>query len=160
MVFCVWLGKICMQRSILLTLVAFYALFVSCTTKKIFSPKDDSSQYIATGNGGGFTGKITKYYFLDNGEVYQDSELTNAFEKVAEVSENMVTQQWRAYAQFGLKYTNLNQPGNFYYILEFKQKNAQPHTFIWQELDETEHLIATIFQNLNNAVRLTQKNSK
>lgn len=140
-----------MSRLIAISIFVSIFITIGCGSEKTFFPDDPDISYIAIGNGGGFTGKITVYYLLNNGEVYKGSEFTNEFTLIGKIDKSMVKQQWKNYEELHLSSVQINDPGNYYYFMEFKSGNQQ-NKMVWQELGPEHGLILTTYNNLNNTI--------
>jgi hypothetical protein len=130
-----------------------------CGSNKPFAPDDPNQTYIALGNGGGFTGKTTTYYILNNGQVYKGSDFSNEFSQIGKINKRAVAQNWSTYNNLPNEAIQINNPGNYYYFLEFKQGN-KINRMVWQELTEDAALIQTMYSNLNNTINKITKERK
>jgi hypothetical protein len=132
----------------------FYLLtMLGCQSNRIFIPGNYQGKYIAVGNGGGFTGKTTIYYLLDDGKIYKGSDFSNEFVHLGSLGKSFSMQQWEIYNQQNLADRELNDPGNFYYFLEFRNvKNTKK--YVWHNIEQDHEIIETIYLNINRKIQL------
>jgi hypothetical protein len=104
-------------------------MITSCQSKKIvFDPQNTRKDYLVFGNGGGFTGQVTKYYLTKDGNIYaQNGEKT---ELTGQISKAVCTQVFSNFTTLGLEKSSLNEPGNRYYFLELKSSKIS-HSLKW-----------------------------
>lgn len=92
----------------------FVVTFIACSSNKrmAFDPKQENSNYIEFGGGGGFTGKVNTYYLTNEGILYvQQGEV---YSKLASISKVVTNQVYNNFTTLGLDKTILNDPGNKY----------------------------------------------
>lgn len=124
---------------------------ISCGTKKpVFDPTTTKTDYISFGKGGGFTGKVNRYYLNDSGEIFVASDST--FTKITTVSTEMTNQIFKNYTVLGLDKMILNDPGNKYYFIE-RNIGGEKQILTWGKnpLDNTN--ISTYFDILMKPVK-------
>ncbi len=96
----------------------------SCkSSKPVFNPDDTKKDFLIFGNGGGFTGQVTKYYLTKDGDVYQQSGDTT--ELRGTVIKSVSAQIFTNFNSLGLNQLSINEPGNRYFFVELKEGNSK-----------------------------------
>jgi hypothetical protein len=139
----------------LLSLLTIMISIASCTTnQKMFDPGNTQEEYVAFGTGGGFTGRVSKYYLTKKGDIYTKDGDT--LSKIGSTSKTMVAQIFSNYQNTKLSGLKLNEPGNKYYFVEM---NLADHKNIikWgmnplsDKTIETYHaILMNLIKKLNN----------
>jgi hypothetical protein len=137
------------KTSFLLLILCMH--IISCGTKKpVFDPNTTKTDYISFGTGGGFTGKVNRYYLSVSGDIFVASD--SMFTKIANVSTEMTNQIFKNYTVLGLDKMILNDPGNKYYFIE-RNIGGEKQILTWGKnpLDNTN--ISTYFDILMKPVK-------
>lgn len=114
--------------NLLLFMLAFSLLY-TCKTERLM-PGNTSSPYIIVGNGGGFTGMQTSYCLMKDGSVFQIGDNDTTFNFMFKISKDLTTQLFSSYDQLGFKNFQLNDPGNRYFYIEYKDRGIN-HKILW-----------------------------
>ncbi len=111
----------------LLLIVLFYS---SCKTTK-YTPTDFPDAQITFGSGGGFTGLVTDYTLLENGQFFKRSSKDKIFVPIKGVKKDAAKQAFKNFNFLGLDKMEVNDPGNMYYFVEFKTKDGTAKKLTW-----------------------------
>jgi len=113
---------------ILLALVALVAW--ACTTTRYQNPKDYPAAQLTFGNGGGFSGMVTEYVLLDNGQLLKKLSNLDSFEIVKNIDKNQTKQIFTNYDFLNIGNIKHTQPGNVYSFIRYKHEDKE-HEIIW-----------------------------
>lgn len=113
-----------------LPLLLLLFLFVSCSTNRYTNPTIYPDARINFGNGGGFSGMVTEYVLLDNGQLLKKLTQVDSFEMVTTIDKNQTTQLFENYKFLNIGSLQYNQPGNMYRFLRFEHQDTK-HQIIW-----------------------------
>jgi len=128
---------------------------MSCkSSKQNFNPDDSKEEYIVFGLGGGFTGKVLKYYFTRSGIIYTQSEGT--FKNIGSCSKRQAKQIFTNYTTLELEKINLNEPGNKYFFIESHLKKVS-NKMTWGKDPLLNPNVETFFEILMNMVKTANK---
>lgn len=138
-------------KFLIFTFVSVFITGISCKTKKImFDPISTQETFLKFGAGGGFTGKVVKFYITEQGKVY--SENGSELVKITSLSKNATKQLFANHTMLGLDKMTLNDPGNKYFFIE-KSLNGSAQTIKWgKNLLENKN-VETFFNILMSIVK-------
>ncbi len=105
-------------------------LFMACSTTRYTNPTEYPDARINFGRGGGFSGMVTEYVFLDNGQLLKKMNQVDSFEIVTTVDKNKTTQLFENYKFLNIGSLQYNQPGNMYNFIHFHHLDSE-HKIIW-----------------------------
>ncbi len=108
----------------------FLLLFVACSTTRYNHPTEYPDARINFGHGGGFSGMVTEYVLLDNGQLLKKMNQVDSFEMVTTVDKNQTTQLFNNYKFLNIGSVQYDQPGNMYNFIQFHHLDAE-HKIIW-----------------------------
>ncbi len=113
-------------------LIAFSVLlcYTACNKKTSFTPANFKGKIMTYGNGGGFTGVVTKVYLLENGDLFRGGLSDTSYIYIGKITKEQSTQMFQNYKNLGLDKMELNNPGNRYYFVEFNQ-DGKSHKLQW-----------------------------
>jgi hypothetical protein len=115
-----------------------------------FDPNSASSDYIAFGSGGGFTGKSITYYLSNEGKLFMESD--NGYVKLASIPNALTSQIYSNYTLLGLDNMILNDPGNKYSFI-VRYNNSDSKTLKWGNRPLDNKNIQTFFNILMKLVK-------
>lgn len=116
-------------HSFYLSLLCFFSLFLSCKTQQYEADKLPERQ-ILFGSGGGFSGEITTYILLENGQIFKHSSLKNSMLQMGSVPKTQVKQLIKAVKSLALDKKAIHKPGNMSYFVAVKNGNTE-HRSVW-----------------------------
>jgi len=105
-------------------------LCVACGTTRYTNPTDYPDARINFGNGGGFSGMVTEYVLLDNGQLLKKLVQVDSFEMITTVDRNQTKQIFDNYSFLNIGSITYNQPGNMYRFLRFNHQDTE-HKITW-----------------------------
>ncbi|MFZ1751313.1 MAG: hypothetical protein WAU01_14015 [Saprospiraceae bacterium] len=124
---------------------------ISCkTAQKMFDPKNTKSEYLFFGSGGGFTGKVIKYYLTSSGDLY--TETAEGISRMGKMESKNSKQIFNIYTSMSLHQININEPGNRYYFIEKYHGNEPINSIKWGAKDIENPTIETFYAILMKSV--------
>ncbi|MCB0654020.1 MAG: hypothetical protein KDC85_22265 [Saprospiraceae bacterium] len=88
--------------------------FASCRTT--YTTESFPEKQLFFGSGGGFTGMVTEYLLLDNGQLYKHPA-PEVYEELDRIKKKKAESLYAQYDSLGLDNLMFNQPGNIYYFI-------------------------------------------
>ena len=130
----------------------------SCAKKAVL-PSTYKNAQLVMGNGGGFTGAVNSIYFLDNGDIFRNGLNDTSFTKIGTLNKELINQLFSNYQKLGLEKLQLNEPGNRYYQITYKDASGE-HKIQWGK-NELQNRNPAIFFNvaMNMVKKLEEKKS-
>lgn len=124
---------------------------ISCkSSKKVFDPATHDKAYLTFGSGGGFSGKVIKYYLTEDGYLYMQDGDQNVM--VGKAPKTMTEQVMGNYDKLGFDKMDLNEPGNKYLFIE-RKKDGQTTMIKWGKLPLKNKNVNTYFDVLMSVVK-------
>lgn len=124
---------------------------MSCqSSKTVFNPETSEKTFLTFGSGGGFTGRVIKYYLLEDGTIYTKNG--DEIIKVGKTPKQMSKQVFVNYEKLGLSTSNVNEPGNRYSFIE-RNSGKNKSTIMWGKEPLQNNDIETYFAILMNIVK-------
>jgi hypothetical protein len=124
---------------------------MACKSKEIvFRPDSPDAEYIHFGSGGGFTGKVIKYYLTKDGTIYTDQD--DKINKIGTAPAAQTNQIFSNYKALGLNNITLKEPGNYYQFIE-SHNAAETNKIIWGKEPLENKNIDTYFSILMGVVK-------
>ena len=113
------------------------------------NPIQYESSKITFGQGGGFAGIENSYVLLDNGMLFQLTEMGESYIKLDKLAKNEVAQIFHTYKLFNFGQLKVNDPGNKYYFIEFSGEEDQNNKIVWGNgnIDDNVKLLHRILMN-------------
>jgi len=100
-------------------------LYVACSPTRYTKPTEYPDARINFGNGGGFSGMVTEYVLLDNGQLLKKLNQVDSFEIIATIDKNQTRQIFDNYSFLNIGSIVYNQPENMYRFLRFYQQDTE-----------------------------------
>lgn len=122
------------MTKLFITLLSFSLLlffYGSCRSTKYQSPTDFPDRQIIFGSGGGIAGLVKTYTLLENGQLFKSSTMDSTYTALKASDKKRVSQVFNNYTFMGIDKINMNAPGNMYYFIEYKDKEAKVHKITW-----------------------------
>ena len=137
-------------------LLFFVIIFSSCkSSKQIFDPNKTKKEFLVFGVGGGFTGKILKYYITKDGSVYSHSG--EEIKKIGFIQKGLTNQVFSNYNSLKMDKIILNEPGNKYFFIESHLNNSN-NKMTWGKEPLNNPNVETYFEILMNTVKVINNN--
>ncbi len=142
------------MKKITFTTLSFLLLLLtfSCKTTK-YTPTDFPDAQITFGSGGGFTGATTDFTLLENGQLFKMSSLNKEYEALPKVKKEMTQQMFNNYEFLNIGHETINDPGNLYYYIRYKDKDAKEHRITWNDQSEVSSNVKTYYGILMSLVK-------
>lgn len=86
------------------------------------------------GRGGGFTGMVTTYALLQNGDLYKKNSIGDQdFEHILKIDSTETKSIFTNYSFLGIDTMQLSEPGNTYSFISMKHKNSDLMKLVWSK---------------------------
>ena len=102
-------------------------VFSSCRT---YTSPFQAKKYIRISEGGGFTGALTTYYVLKNGEVFYQIPNTDKTRKMASIQKKDARYFFRQTKKYVSDSNLVKDPDNIYRVLEYATRDSS-YSFVW-----------------------------
>jgi hypothetical protein len=121
------------------TIFPFFLVLISIsalgqTTKTVSTEMDSiaakSKCYFVAGSSGGFSGQVTRYYFLSDGNVYRTESLMKKDSLIRHLTKKETKTVFKKLKALHLEKTEFNHPGNMTYFIE-QNKKGKVSTVKW-----------------------------
>ncbi len=142
-----------MQRlSKLSVLFAILLLAGNCKIVQ-YTPTDYPKEQISFGTGGGFSGIVTEYFLLRNGDFFKMTSIEEGFKKGNPVDERRTQQVFSNYYFLGIDDVEFNHPGSAYYFITYKHGENE-HQVVWGDgAHAVDTRVKTFYRNLRQLVK-------
>ncbi len=111
--------------------------FVSCNKKFLMEKLNEP--HIAFGSGGGFTNLVKQYHLLEDGKIIAQTKLKDStqYTIVAEIGKRKAKECFTAANNLNLDSLKFSEPGNLYYFISVKGKEAlAENRIVWGSKDK------------------------
>lgn len=122
------------------------------TTNQYYTPQSFEGAQLKFGNGGGFTGAVTTYILLENGQLFGMEPTKSDTIHIPRLDQKLTDQLFSSYHDMGMDKATHNDPGNLYYFLEV-QNEGEPHRIVWGGLEDINPTIPQYYLNLMKLVK-------
>lgn len=140
-----------MKRSLFSIILFTVMVNYSCSSsKKAFDPETHEKVFLTFGSGGGFSGKVMKYYLTEDGYLYMQDGDQNI--KIGKAPKTMTDQVMGNYEKLGLDKMDVNEPGNKYLFIE-RKKDGLKTMVKWGKQPLKDKNVNTYFEVLMSIVR-------
>ena len=143
-----------MRFSILLSMCIFLA--VACKTKE-YTPYDYKGEIMVFGGGGGFSGKVTQYTLMSNGQFFRGTHKEGKVIEFPRIEKKQAKQLFDSYHNLGFDDLNLMEGGNLYKFVKM-YKDGQEHVIQWGDSLSDPPKSLLVYQN--NLMALARKANK
>ena len=106
-----------------------FALLTGCRPPT-YTPATFPEGQLAFGSGGGFTGQVTEYTLLENGQLFETNSLTKETRELKRIGALARRQLWAATERLELQKRDFNHPGNQYAFLQ-RKRGETTHRVTW-----------------------------
>lgn len=120
------------------TSIIFISLTM-CTPKngKLVSTDQLPAEYLECGKGGGFSGRESTYFFLQNGDVYSKPNLMDSLQYVGSIQAPAYKRLLEFVNLMELEQYDYQNPGNSYSFFSASKKDSSaPKRVVWTMDDE------------------------
>lgn len=101
----------------------------SCQPSK-FTPATYSKRMIMVGSGGGFTGFVTTYTFLDNGQLFMQTSTDKDPKEMTRQKKKQAKEMFRMMDAMDIQNSEFQHPGNMYTFVQL-QEGKEAFRIIW-----------------------------
>lgn len=139
----------------ILTFLAIISLMFSCKSKSAHqSPYDYKGDKIVFATGGGFSGKVSEYTLLSNGEFYKGTGSEGVVQQLVHKQNDRVDQIFKNYKALNFSEININESGNMYNYIVMYSRDETPHKILWADhVEEVPEALKIFFKNLKAFAR-------
>ena len=112
-------------------LLSIALLAINCKSNKPkYTTETLPEKQIRWGSGGGFTGKVTTFTLLENGQLFEHSSLTQTTAELPATKAKTAKGMFSAATNLDLANIKIDSPGNMYYFVETKDGEAT-NRIVW-----------------------------
>ncbi|HMO41174.1 MAG TPA: hypothetical protein PKC76_18175 [Saprospiraceae bacterium] len=115
-----------------LLLLALLVL-ASCKSQR-YTPAQMPDNQVIFGDGGGFTGAVTRYILLENGQLFKHYSLDDSMTDLGSISKREARAYFKEIENLQLAQKQISQPGNVYYFLEYRSGDQTARS-TWGDVD-------------------------
>jgi len=132
-------------------------LLVSCKTKD-YTPYDYDGEIIVFGTGGGFSGKVSQYTLMSNGQFYKGTHKEGNVYELPRLEKRKVEQLFASYHNLGFDDVSLNESGNLYRFFTLHHGDKKHKIMYGDNGDSVAEEIKIYYRNLMSlALKANQK---
>lgn len=133
--------------------------FTFCKTVSYTSPSESTGEVLYFGQGGGFTGILTEFALLPNGQIFKKTGANADFEILKKVKKSEAKQAFENYKVLNIKNLKTRNPGNVYFYIRHTNKE-KTHEIVWgRGKDDVSSSVKTYYKILNRLVKDKQSKS-
>jgi len=132
--------------------------FVYCSTPSYTTPSESPDAILCFGQGGGYSGMVTEYALLSNGQLFKKADRKSDYEILKRVDKDLAKQAFSNYQHLGLGDLKHNNPGNLYYYIRYEGKD-QGNEIVWGGKEEIKEEVKIFYKILNRLVKDKKKES-
>ncbi len=126
--------------------------FVACKSQR-YSADKLPDQQVLFGSGGGFTGEVTEYILLDNGQLFKKSSLKNTMTEMGQIKQKEAKQLMKEVEKLNLEKTKVSEPGNMYYFVCIKNGDTEHKTTWGSATYEIDSTVQSLHKKLMTAAK-------
>lgn len=127
----------------------------SCKTK-VYSLQNLPKKYVCFGSGGGFTGLVSSYYLLPNGQMFFQTNFDTAATKLPNVNRKARKSVFKLLKEIKTADWMENKPDNIYQFIHYKTKDTM-YSKMWYS-GGPQPFFDTLSARLNNLIPKTNNN--
>lgn len=135
-----------LKTILFLTFVSF--IYFSGCKSQSYSSSQLPDKQIIFGKGGGFSGEVTEYILLENGQMFRSSSFEQEITEIKKIDPQEAAQFFSQMAALQLEKEDFDHPGNMYYFLSSKSPGNQSKV-IW---GNGEYPVREDIQNFYNSL--------
>lgn len=110
-----------------LILTPILPVLQSCKT---YQPDQLPATQLRFGSGGGFTGAVTEYVLLENGQVFVRESLEGVYQPLGKVKKSQAKAIYQSWENKDLAKKAFQHPGNIYYFVTMVT-DKEEHRLVW-----------------------------
>ena len=132
--------------------------FYCCSTPTYTQPSESPDAILCFGQGGGYSGMVTEYALLSNGQLFKKADRKSDYEILKRVDKDLAKQAFSNYQHLGLGDLKLNSPGNLYYFIRYENKE-EGNEIVWGGKAGVKEEVKLFYKILNRLVKDKKKES-
>lgn len=105
-------------------------LFFFCCKSTQYTPADFPEKRVIFGSGGGFTGDVTEFTLLENGQIFKRKGMSEHYEEMKAISKKEAKKVFKEMKRLEIDTIQHDKPGNFYHYVHIK-KDSLDHVITW-----------------------------
>lgn len=126
-------------------------LTLSCS-RTTYTLENLPDAQITFGKGGGFTGAVTEYTLLENGQLFKKDGVGKEMLEIKSTKRKMAKKVFQQMNELKLMEKNFNHPGNIYYFIRCKA-NGQENYLSWGASDhQPDDQLKSFYEKLNTLI--------
>ena len=129
--------------------------FFQCKTTK-YTPETFPVKQLIFGDGGGFSGIITEYLLLENGQFFKKTSLKEGYEELEPIKKAEAQTFYEQLEALRLHKSDIHHPGNLSYFIRMMNEEID-HTITWGAGD---YNLRTDIMNFYKSLKRMTKNRK
>lgn len=130
-----------------------FLLLLTCCKSKQYTASELPPNQLRFGNGGGFSGFVTEYTLLDNGQMFVKKSPADTLAAYKNVKTKQAKALYQQLANLKIETLDFNHPGNMYYYIESQQKDSL-YRVTWGSMDQPVRKdVNQLYQNLMELVK-------
>ena len=109
---------------------AWLILVLALAGCKTYQPDQLPTSQLRFGSGGGFTGAITEYVLLENGQIFIRETLDGAYQPLGKINKGRAKTIYQSWENKDLTKKEFQHPGNMYYFVTMVN-DGKEHRLTW-----------------------------
>ncbi len=120
---------------------------IACKSQQ-YSAETLPADQLVFGEGGGFSGAITEFILLENGQLFAQNSLTKKVEELPAVKKKKAQALIMDAEALNMNKLNINSPGNTYYFIKYQHADTIQQA-IWGDPNYTlDSRVQNLYQRL------------
>lgn len=109
---------------------AWLIMALALSACKTYQANQLPATQLRFGSGGGFTGAVTEYVLLENGQIFVRESLNGDYQPLGKVKKERAKALYQTWETSGLAKKTFEHPGNMYYFVTMA-KDGEEHRLSW-----------------------------
>ncbi len=130
----------------------------ACKSNKVDSPQESNGKTLILTHGGGFTGKFSTYYLLENGQLWKGSKTEGIKDKQKSLPEKIASQIFSNYDVLNIEDMEVVTYGNLLYTITMEDGDIT-NKVSWEKGDEGSETLQLFFRNVMNQIKMNNDES-
>lgn len=134
-------------------LLAIISTSICCKSKQ-YTFENYDGNILSIGSSGGFTGRTTKYFVFENGQLFKQNDNKNSVTELLKIDKRLVKQQFDMWYQLGFDTLKMDRSGNMTNFMIMNEKSDSPNAITWENGSLLpNHIIETYYNNLSAIIK-------
>lgn len=144
------------MKALIITSLLIAAFLLGCNNKH-YTPDQLPGEHLSFGDGGGFTGAVTEYILLENGQLYRFNSMEKDTVEIGKLKKKETKSLLMEVKALNLDKINIQEPGNMYYFISMKNGD-KIYKITWGSATYTiDPKIEAFYKKLMNTVKKSDK---